>query len=188
MSLKKQTNDVIYEREIEENFRFGRTSHSYFDKYLTAVPELKLAIVTCMDCRITTESFGFKKPGNAIIIRTAGALFTSDVLRSLLIAIYELKVNYIAIVSHNDCGGKMSTLKMNSLISNIAKVNKITERDVLDILGKKTASDELLGFIDETQQTMKTVEAIQNHPLIPKKIKITGYLYDHSNGSISKLM
>ena len=64
------------------------------DKY----PAKKLAILTCMDTRLTVllqEALGLKN-GDAKIIKNAGGTIPSETdsaIRSLLVAIYELGVN-----------------------------------------------------------------------------------------------
>ena len=189
MYVKNQYyNEVSIEKAVEESFQLGKTSYSYFHKSLSAVPEYRTVILTCMDCRLLSESFGISKPGKTIFIRTAGALFTKDTLRSLLIAIYELKTEFVAIVGHNDCGGKMSESKMNLLIKKISQTTQLKEKRILEILHTNSASEEFLGFDDEKKQILETVTAVKRHPLIPKNIMVSGYLYDHSNGKISKLL
>ncbi|MFW9929877.1 MAG: beta-class carbonic anhydrase [Candidatus Thorarchaeota archaeon] len=169
---------------IEESFRQGGTRFFYFYNDLTPIPEYNSAIITCMDCRITTENLGIFYPGKVIIIRTAGALFTPDVLRSLLISIYELKVTNIAVVGHLDCGGKMSNEKMKELVKKISNEIKKSENEILNILGKRSASEEFLGFTNVEEQVKKTVKTIKSHPLIPKTVEVNGYIYNPHNGTI----
>ena len=65
------------------------------DKY----PDKKLAIVSCMDTRLTEllpAALGLKN-GDAKIIKNAGGVIShpfGSVIRSLLVAIYELGVTY----------------------------------------------------------------------------------------------
>lgn len=72
-------------------------------------PKKKLAIVTCMDTRLTEllpAALGLKN-GDAKIIKNAGGMIThpfGSAVRSLLIAIYELGVQDIMIIGHTDCG------------------------------------------------------------------------------------
>jgi len=49
-------------------------------------PAKKLAIVACMDARLTVEDFLDLKTGDAHIIRNAGGIVTEDALRSLIIS------------------------------------------------------------------------------------------------------
>ena len=47
-------------------------------------PRLHLAVVTCMDTRLSYKALGLR-PGDAHMIRNAGGIVTSDALRSFLI-------------------------------------------------------------------------------------------------------
>ncbi len=51
-------NDTSIEKIVEESFRFGKASHSYFYKDYTAVPEYRVVILTSEDCRIISNNFG----------------------------------------------------------------------------------------------------------------------------------
>src|ERR1700722_9002769 len=62
-----------------------------------------LAVLTCMDSRIDPLGMMGLSPGDAKILRNAGARVTEDVLRTLVLAVYLLGVNRVMIVAHTDC-------------------------------------------------------------------------------------
>src|SRR5260370_15532280 len=64
----------------------------------------KLAVVACMDARLTVEQFLGLKTGDAHIIRNAGGLVTEDVLRSLIISSHLLDTRTYYVIQHTDCG------------------------------------------------------------------------------------
>jgi carbonic anhydrase len=66
-------------------------------------PRLQLAVVTCMDTRLSYRAMGLQ-PGDAHLIRNAGGIITEDTVRSLLISKYVLGTREIMIVNHTDCG------------------------------------------------------------------------------------
>src|ERR1700730_14674075 len=70
---------------------------------LTPRPERKLAVLTCMDTRLSIRTLGLKT-GDAHIIRNAGGIVTDDSLRSLLISHYLLGTEEIMVINHTDCG------------------------------------------------------------------------------------
>src|SRR5438445_8725031 len=76
---------------------------NYDPRQLSPRPRLKLAVLTCMDTRISYKSLGLE-PGDAHMIRNAGGIVTDDALRSLLISHYLLGTEEIMIVNHTDCG------------------------------------------------------------------------------------
>jgi carbonic anhydrase len=90
-----------FERILGENARYART----FDRSaLTAAPVTGVAIVTCMDARIDVEDALGLRVGDAHIIRNAGALASSDVVRSLVVSQQLLGTREIVVVAHTRCG------------------------------------------------------------------------------------
>lgn len=63
----------------------------------------KLAVLTCMDSRIDPLAMMGLAPGDAKILRNAGARVSDDVLRTLVLASYLLGVSRVMIVAHTDC-------------------------------------------------------------------------------------
>jgi carbonic anhydrase len=122
------------------------------------------------------------------IIRNAGALLTTDSLRSILIAIYELNVNKIIVCGHTDCGGQMNYQDMENFVNNISEQTNLSYKDVLANLKSNTASEAVLGFVDVEKQVRETVQKIRNHPLIvPLGIQVSGFLYSTQSGDFRKL-
>src|SRR5467141_4022409 len=70
---------------------------------LTPRPERKLAVLTCMDTRLSIRTLGLKT-GDAHIIRNAGGIVTEDTLRSLVVSHYLLGTEEIMVINHTDCG------------------------------------------------------------------------------------
>src|SRR3954453_356025 len=63
-----------------------------------------LAVVTCIDSRIDPLGMLGLKPGDAKIIRNAGARVTDDALRSLILAANPLDLTRVALGQHTECG------------------------------------------------------------------------------------
>src|ERR1700735_3288738 len=72
-------------------------------RQLTPRPALKLAVLTCMDTRLSIRTLGLKT-GDAHIIRNAGGIVTEDALRSLVISHHLLGTEEIMVINHTDCG------------------------------------------------------------------------------------
>src|ERR1700737_3971122 len=70
---------------------------------LTPCPERKLAVLTCMDTRLSIRTLGLKT-GDAHIIRNAGGIVTDDSLRSLVVSHYLLGTEGFMVINHTDCG------------------------------------------------------------------------------------
>lgn len=66
-------------------------------------PARRLAVLTCMDCRIDPLRALGLKLGDAVVLRNAGAQASEDVLRSLRMAHEALGVTFVQVVGHTDC-------------------------------------------------------------------------------------
>lgn len=105
--LKKGGTDMIDEA-LAYNKQF--VANKEYEKYITdKYPDRKIAILSCMDTRLTEllpAALGFKN-GDVKIIKNAGGIITQpfgSAVRSLLVAIYELGVEEIMVIAHTDCG------------------------------------------------------------------------------------
>ena len=72
----------VIDEVLEANEIYARTHEL---RRLTPRPARKLAILTCMDTRLSIRALGLVT-GDAHIIRNAGGIVTDDSLRSLLIS------------------------------------------------------------------------------------------------------
>ena len=97
---------------IDEILAFNKqfVANKGYEKYVTdKYPNKKLAVLSCMDTRLTEllpAALGLKN-GDAKIIKNAGGLIISpfdSAMRSLVVAIYELGVEEIMVVAHSGCG------------------------------------------------------------------------------------
>ena len=66
-------------------------------------PARRLAVLTCMDCRIDPLAALGLELGDAVVLRNAGAQASDDVLRSLGMARDALGVAAVDVVAHTDC-------------------------------------------------------------------------------------
>ena len=90
-----------------------------YEKYITnKYPDKKIAILSCMDTRLTAllpAALGIKN-GDVKMIKNAGGIIShpfGSVIRSLMVAIYELGVTEVMVIAHSDCGAcHMSSAQM----------------------------------------------------------------------------
>ena len=66
-------------------------------------PPRRLAVLTCMDCRVDPLRALGLRLGDAVVLRNAGAQASEDVLRSLRMAHEALGVTLVQVVAHTDC-------------------------------------------------------------------------------------
>ena len=162
-----------------------------YKPYLTSkYPEKKLAILTCMDTRLTEllpAALGIKN-GDAKIIKNAGGVIThpyGSVMRSLLIATIELGVKEIMVIGHTDCG--VRGLDGKHMINELIKRGiSETHIDIIQHTGVHL-EEWLSGFEDDEESVLDTVQCLKTHPLMPKNVVISGFMMDSTTGELTKI-
>ncbi len=163
-----------------------------YEMYITSkYPKKKLAILTCMDTRLTEllhAALGIKN-GDAKIIKNAGALIQDpydSAMRSLLVAIYELGVNEVMVIAHTECGAcHMSGSEMKHLMEE----RGIKKETIAEIEKQGVSLDTWLeGFHDTEASVRKTVESIENNPLVPSDVKVHGFIIDTTTGKLNRVV
>lgn len=138
---------------------------------LTGTALRGLAIVTCMDSRISPLAAVGMQAGDAKILRNAGARVTDDVLRTLVLASYLLGVNRVLVMPHTDC--RMAIADEAAIHSTIKEQFGIDTRS----LEFRTVSDQRAALIED-------VARIRSYPLLQKGVSVAGAIYDVSTGQL----
>ena len=177
---------------IDEILQFNRrfVAEKAYEPLITdKYPAKRLAVLTCMDTRLTEllpKALGLRN-GDAKIIKNAGGLILSETdsaIRSLLVAIYELGVREVMVVHHSTCGAchmSYSEFKPHMLEHGIAA-------DTLSEWEEKGIAGWLEGFHDTEGSVRKTVAAIKEHPLVPKDITVRGFIIDSVTGELREII
>lgn len=171
---------------LEFNQRFVEKGE-YHQFRTDRFPDRRLAVVTCMDTRLIEllpRSMGLKN-GDAKIIRNAGAVVShpfGSVMRSLLVAVYELGVQEILIVGHHDCG--MSQMDAPRILSEAAA--RGIDPAVISTLRNAGIDLEawLKGFHNVGEAVRASVSLIRAHPLLPSDFPVQGLLIDPDTGAL----
>jgi carbonic anhydrase len=161
------TDDVLKADEAyASNFKLGD---------LAMPPARKLAILACMDARITVEQVCGLKTGEAHIIRNAGGIATEDALRSLIISHHLLGTQEFIVINHTDCG--MLSFKDDALRQQLeAKTG-----------ARPTKPEHFHTFGNLEENVRAQVETIKSHPWIPKHISVRGFIYDVKTGQLREV-
>jgi carbonic anhydrase len=72
---------------------------------LTAKPTRRLAVLTCMDTRIDPLRIFGLRPGEAAVLRNAGARIDDGMRAALAVARDRLDVTRLLVLGHTDCRG-----------------------------------------------------------------------------------
>lgn len=171
---------------LEYNKEFVESKE--YEKYeTTKLPNKRMVIVTCMDTRLIEllpKAMNMKN-GDVKILKVAGAVVShpfGSVMRSILVAIYDLNADEVCIVGHHDCG--MSALDADSII------HKLKERGVtqarIDTLKYSGIDLEewFQGFSSVEDSVRHSVELIENHPLLPKEVPVHGLVISPETGKL----
>lgn len=175
---------------MEEMLRFNKqfVASKEYEQYRTdKYPEKKIAIVTCMDTRLTEllpAALGIKN-GDVKIIKNAGGEINhpfGSAVRSLLVAIYELGVEEILVIGHTDCG--VQSMDANEMVE-LMKQRGVSEQQLqmMDFCGIDFETW-LSGFETVEKSVQESVEILRKHPLIPKDVKVYGFVMDSVTGEL----
>src|SRR3954452_16263170 len=153
-----------YERILEEN----RWYAAQFDRSsLATPPRRRLAVLACMDARLTVEDTLGIRTGDAHIIRNAGGLATDDAIRSLVVSQQLLQTEEVIVIGHTGCG--MLSLR---------------EDEVRRDLTRSTGTDadlRLLGFTDLDENVRAQITRIKAHPWT-KNGPVNGLIFEIDTG------
>lgn len=176
---------------IDSILQFNRefVASKAYEPYVTdKFPAKKLAVLTCMDTRLTEllpKALGLRN-GDAKIIKNAGGLVLSDkdsAIRSLLVGIYELGVQEVMVIHHSTCGAcHMSYEEFKPHM-----IERGIPSDTLAAWEADSIADWLEGFHDTEASVRKTVAAIVNHPLVPADVVVRGFIIDSMTGELTEI-
>jgi carbonic anhydrase len=139
---------------------------------LTGVAAKGLAIITCMDSRISPLAVVGMEAGDVKIIRNAGARVTDDVLRTLVLATYLLNVNRVLVMPHTEC--KMASGTEAAIHA------EIKARFDVD-----TRSMEFRTVDNQVMALQTDLDRIRAFPLLPADLKVGGAIYDVRTGKLN---
>jgi len=161
----------IYEENLAANQLYAE---KFTLEHLPMPPARKLAIIACMDARLTVEQFLGLKTGDAHIIRNAGGLVTEDAIRSLIISSYLLGTRTYYVIQHTDCG--MLTF---------------TDEKLREQLKTGTGHDashlHFHSFSDVEKSVKKQLQTIRSNPFLPRDIDVHGFVYDVRTGRLHEI-
>src|SRR5438105_7780901 len=163
--------------EILDHNRAFVQSREYEAFRTDEFPNKKLVVLTCMDTRLVEllpRAMGFRN-GDVKLVKNAGAIVShpfGSVMRSILLAIYELYAEEVVVVGHSGCG--MTALSCDRVLQK-ARARGIPD-EVLATLSHSGIDLEqwLRGFERVEDGVRDSVGVVRNHPLLPRDIAVHG--------------
>lgn len=159
-----------------------------YEKYQTSkFPKKKIVVVSCMDTRLTEllpNAMNIKN-GDAKFLKTAGAVVAhpfGSIMRSIIVAIYDLNAHEVCVVGHHDCGiSQVNPLELRKkMVEHGISKETLTTLDYSGI----EINDWLRGFDSVTESVRNSTEVIRHHPLIPENIPVHGLVIDPETGEL----
>ncbi|HUF31664.1 MAG TPA: carbonic anhydrase [Acidimicrobiales bacterium] len=131
-------------------------------------PDLKLAVVTCMDARIDVFAALGLHLGEAHVLRNGGGRVTPDVLRSLAVATHLLGVETVVVMQHTRCG-----------------LAGVTDEELRKVTGADLG---FLPFDDHDVALREDLEILTTTPYLKTLKVIAGFVYDVDTGRVDELV
>jgi carbonic anhydrase len=162
---------TVIDEVLAANEIYARTHEL---RALTPRPIRKLAILTCMDTRLSIRTLGLKT-GDAHIIRNAGGIVTDDSLRSLIVSHHLLGTEEFMVINHTDCG-----------------LMRTSEQDLRTRIQNRTGTAAVspsffYAFQNIEENVRHQLQKLHTHPWIPKSVAIRGFVYDVTNGQLREV-
>ncbi len=156
---------------------------------LALPPARQFAILTCMDARLDPAKYAGLSEGDAHVIRNAGGRASDDAIRSLVISYKLLGTKEWFVIHHTNCGMLFFADEvMRGLLANSLETAALGPDGFTDVgTGPGSAEAKYIDWLtisDNAASVVEDVTRIRNHPLVPSRIPIYGYIYDVTTGRL----
>src|SRR6202451_2439649 len=150
----------VIDEVLAENEIYSRTHEL---RQLTPRPERKLAVLTCMDTRLSILTLGLNG-ADPPIIRNDGGIVTDDSLPSLLISHYLLGTEEFMVINHPDCG-----------------LTHTTEQELRTRIKNRSGTAAIApaffhAFQNIEENVRHQLQKLRTHPWIPKRVGPGGFV------------
>jgi carbonic anhydrase len=179
---------------VSEIFEHNREfiERKEYEEFLTdQFPNKRLVVLTCMDTRLVEllpRAMGFRN-GDVKLVKNAGAIVShpfGSVMRSIMLAIYELMAEEVIVVGHTGCG--MTGLSCQRVLDKAIK--RGVSEDVLATLRHSGIDLQkwLTGFEHVEDGVRGSVDVIMQHPLLPRDVMVHGMMIDSQTGELKSIV
>jgi carbonic anhydrase len=181
---------TILEEVLEANANYAA---DFGEKSSLALPPARgFAILTCMDARLDPAKYAGLAEGDAHVIRNAGGRASDDAIRSLVISYKLLGTSEWFVIHHSNCGMEFFTDDvMRGLLESSLDTAALTDTGFVDVGDSEGSAEgqyiDWLTIADQAKSVADDVARIRNHPLVPARIPIHGFIYDVTSGRLLKV-
>ena len=161
---------------IDKALAANRNYANKYDPALGKRPAPKLAVVTCMDPRLSDLPGILGLPqADLDVIRTGGPAVTEDVLGELVVSTRVLGTTEILLLNHTGCG--FATFTDDELN---AKLSASTGN-------ASPAPMRFFSFKDPVENTQDQIKKVRSHPWIAKDVPVRGFIFDVDTGLLQEV-
>jgi carbonic anhydrase len=162
----------IIDNAIKANRNYAKTH----DAKLAQRPTPKIAVVTCMDPRLSNlpEILGLPH-ADIDVIRTGGPAVTADVLGELVVSTRILGTTEIMLLNHTGCG--FTTFTDDELNAKLATSTG----------DSSPAPMRFFSYKDPEQNTREQIKKVRSHPWIANDVPVRGFVFDMETGLLSEV-
>src|ERR1700748_2680540 len=163
----------LIDKAVIGNREFAKTPHPEMNKR----PVPKLAVVTCMDPRLSDLPAILGLPHAELdVIRTAGPAVTDDVVGELVASNRVIGTTEIMLLNHTGCGFTTFTDK---------ELNAKLPRSTGD---SSPAPMHFFAYEDPEQHTREQIEKVRSHPWIAKEVPVRGFVLNMETGLLKEVV
>src|SRR6202789_2506018 len=162
----------IVDKALAANRNYAKTYYPALGKR----PAPKLAVVTCMDPRLSDLPGILGLPqADLDVIRTGGPAVTEDVLGELVVSTRVLGTTEIMLLNHTGCG--FTTFTDEELNAKLATSTG----------DPSPAPMRFFSYKDPEQNTREQIEKVRSHPWIAKDVPVRGFIFDVETGLLAEV-
>jgi len=162
----------IIDKALEANRKYAKK----YDPKLGKPPATKLAVVTCMDPRLSDLPGILGLPQADIdVIRTGGPAVTEDVLGELVVSTRVIGSREIMLLNHTGCG--FTTFTDDELNAKLAASTG----------DSSPAPMRFFSYKDPDQNTREQIKKVRAHPWIAKDVPVRGFVFDVETGLLREI-
>jgi carbonic anhydrase len=162
----------LIDKALEANRNYAKN----YDATLGKRPAPKIAVVTCMDPRLSDLPGILGLPhADLDVIRSGGPAVTQDVLGELVVSTRVLGTKEILLLNHTGCGFTMFTDEELN-----AKLSASTG-------DSSPAPMRFFSYKDPEENTREQIKQVRSHPWIAKETPVRGLIFDVETGGLREV-
>src|SRR6202012_4747671 len=133
-------------------------------RHLGVEPSRRLAIVTCMDCRLDLGRALGLAIGEAHVLRNAGGVITDDGIRSLALSQRELGTREVMLIHHDKCG--LATVTDDGFRAELQEATGVAPAFAIE------------SFTDVEADVRQSILRVRRSDFLPHRDSVRGFVYD----------